>query len=152
MTNSIHIIDRTPTVDEHRALFEAVGWKLYAPEAAERALQNSLFGVVAFDGETLIGMGRIVGDGGKFFYIQDFAVLPAYQGQGVGKQMMARLMDYIKANAPHEPFVGLFATGVAIPFYQQFGFEPHLDALTGMWTVLPVDNTVPRLATREPDA
>jgi GNAT superfamily N-acetyltransferase len=141
MIDHVHLIARTPTVAEHRALFEAVGWKPYAPEAAEPALQNSLFGVVVFDGETLIGMGRIVGDGGKFFYIQDFAVLPAYQGKGVGKLMRQRLMDYIKTNAPHEPFVGLFATGVAIPFYEKFGFEQHLGVLTGMWTVLPGEDS-----------
>lgn len=135
------IVDRIPTVAEHRALFEAVGWKPYAPQAAEVGLRNSLFGVVALAGERVIGMARIVGDGGKFFYIQDFAVLPDYQGSGVGTRIMDRLMRWIEANAPHEPFVGLFATPVAIPFYGRYGFEQHLDALTGMWTVLPVDNT-----------
>ena len=140
-TGEYQLIDRVPTVAEHRALFEAVGWTLYAPAAAETALANSLCGVVALDGERLIGMGRVIGDGGKFFYVQDVAVLPEYQGKGVGTLIMDRLLAWIKANAPHEPFVGLFATDVAIPFYAKYGFEQHLDALTGLWTVLPVDNT-----------
>jgi len=141
MSPSYRILDRVPTVAEHRALFEAVEWHVYAPEAAEVGLRNSLFGVVALDGERIIGSGRIVGDGGKFFYIQDFVVRPEYQGQGVGKLMMDRLMAWIEANAPHEPFVGLFATGVAISFYQRYGFDQHPNALTGMFTVLDVDNT-----------
>ncbi len=136
-----HLIDRMPTVAEHRALFEAVGWKPYATAAAETSLAHSLCGAVVLDGECLIGMGRVIGDGGKFFYVQDVAVLPEYQGRGVGTLIMDHLLAWIKQNAPHEPFVGLFATGVAIPFYAKYGFEQHLDALTGLWTVLPVDNT-----------
>lgn len=140
-TGKYHLVERVPTVAEHRALFEAVGWTPYAPAAAETALANSLCGVVALDGERLVGMGRVIGDGGKFFYVQDVAVLPEVQGKGVGTLIMDRLLAWIKKNAPHEPFVGLFATGVAIPFYAKYGFEQHLDALTGLWTVLPVDNT-----------
>lgn len=141
MAGSIQLVERGPTVAEHAAVFEAVGWRPYAPQAAEIALSNSLFAVLAFDGDRLIGMGRIVGDGGKFFYIQDFAVLPDYQGRGVGRLMMDRLMGWVAERAPHEPFVGLFSTESAMAFYARYGFEQHLDALTGMWTVLPVDNT-----------
>ena len=71
----------------------------------------------------------------------DFAVCPDYQRHGVGKHMMECLMAYIKQHAPHEPFVGLFSTEAGMSFYRGFGFETHTEALTGMWTVLPVDNT-----------
>ncbi len=141
MAGSIRLVERVPTVAEHAAVFEGVGWRPYAPQAAEIALRNSLFAVLAYDGDRLIGMGRVVGDGGKFFYIQDFAVLPGWQGRGAGRLMMDRLMGWIADNAPHEPFVGLFSTEVAMAFYAKYGFEQHLDALTGMWTVLPVDHT-----------
>ncbi len=141
MTATYRVEQRTPTVDEHRALFEAVGWTVYAPQAAEISLRNSLCGVVVFDGETLIGMGRVIGDGGKFFYVQDVAVLPGYQKQGIGRLIMDRLLDWIKAHAPHEPFVGLFATDVAQNFYQYYGFEERREVLSGMWNVFPVDNT-----------
>ena len=140
------VTERMPTVDEHRALFEAVGWNPYAPEAASLALRNTLCGVVVHtpgdvnDIANLIGMGRVIGDGGKFFYIQDVAVRPAFQGQGVGRLIMDRLLAYIKRSAPHEPFVGLFATEVAWNFYKHYGFEPRTEVLSGMWNVLPVDN------------
>jgi GNAT superfamily N-acetyltransferase len=84
---------------------------------------------------------RIVGDGGKFYYIQDFAVRPEHQGKGLGTRMLEHLLAWIRAHAPHDPFVGLFATSVAIPLYQEYGFSEHRDELSGMWTVLPVDNT-----------
>ena len=138
---SYQVLERVPTVEEHRAMFEAVGWKPYATEAAAISLANSLCGVVVLDGDTLIGMGRVIGDGGKFFYIQDVAVLPAHQKHGVGRLIMDRLLDWIKANAPHEPFVGLFATDVAQRFYRHYGFDEHREVLSGMWDVLPVDHT-----------
>jgi GNAT superfamily N-acetyltransferase len=144
MAEDVQIIDRLPTVEEHRVMFEAVGWHPYAPQAAEIALRNSLFGVVAARGDQVVGMGRIVGDGGKFFYIQDVAVRPEHQAQGIGRQIMDRLIAWITENAPHEPFVGLFATGVAIPFYQQYGFAERRDVLSGMWMVLPAVDRTPR--------
>lgn len=122
-------------------MFEAVGWTPYAPQAAEISLRNTLHSVLAFDGDRLIGMGRVIGDGGKFFYVQDVAVLPEYQGQQIGRAIMDRLIAWIKANAPHEPFVGLFATDVAQQFYRHYGFDERREVLCGMWVVLPVDNT-----------
>ncbi len=137
---SYRIVERVPTVDEHRAMFEAVGWHPYAQQAAEVSLRNSLCGVVVFDGDTLIGTGRVIGDGGKFFYVQDVAVLPDYQKNGVGRLIMDRLLAWISANAPHEPFVGLFSTDVAQNFYGHYGFAENREVLSGMWNVLPVDN------------
>lgn len=136
------LIERLPTIAEHRAIFEAVGWTPYAPAAAEVSLRNSLFSVVVERAGTVIGIGRIIGDGGKFFYIQDVAVLPDVQGQGIGTLIMDRLIAWIKTHAPHEPFVGLFSTQVAQEFYKHYGFDERRAVLSGMWTVIPVDNTV----------
>ena len=134
------IVERIPTVEEHRAMFVAVSWQPYAPEEAAQALQNTLYGVVAVQDGQVIAMGRVIGDRGKFYYIQDFAVLPALQGQGIGQALMDRMLAYIKRSAPHEPFVGLFATSVAIPFYEKYGFAPRTEVLAGMWTVLPAED------------
>jgi GNAT superfamily N-acetyltransferase len=50
-------------------------------------------GVHMRDATDTIAMGRIIGDGGCFFQVVDIAVLPAYQGQGLGTQIMAALMQ-----------------------------------------------------------
>jgi ribosomal protein S18 acetylase RimI-like enzyme len=47
--------------------------------------EGSLAVVVALDGSQVIGMGRLVGDGVTYFYVQELAVLPAYQGRGIGR-------------------------------------------------------------------
>ena len=54
----------------------------------------------------VVGMGRIVGDGAIYFYIQDVAVKPEHQGRGVGRQIMEHLLAYLQAQAPPKAFSG----------------------------------------------
>lgn len=129
-------MDRLPTAEEHRRLFEAVGWREYEPEAVEASLRGSLAGCVAtLDGE-IVAMGRVIGDGGKFFYIQDVAVRPGLQGRGVGRAVMARLVERIREQAPASAFVGVFATPEAIGLYRSMGWDDRFGGLTGMGTML----------------
>jgi ribosomal protein S18 acetylase RimI-like enzyme len=86
------------------------------------SLAGSLTGVVAIKGSQVIGMGRLIGDGVKYFYVQDVAVLPAYQGYKIGSAMLDRLLDYVARTAPATAFVGLFATDSAVNLYQRHGF------------------------------
>ena len=67
-------------------------------------------------------MGRLVGDGVLYFYVQDVAVLPAYQGRGIGAALVDRLLQQVARLAPAQAFVGLFATAPAIPLYASRGF------------------------------
>jgi ribosomal protein S18 acetylase RimI-like enzyme len=135
------IVERLPTPDEHREMFQAVGWTPYTPAETEEALRNTRCGVVALNAGRVIAMGRVIGDGGKFYYIQDFAVRPEYQRQGVGQALMRHLLAYIRQAAPHEPFVGLFATDMGREFYRSFGFGERNEILTGMWLVMPADGS-----------
>src|SRR4029453_10256611 len=90
------VLDRLPTPSEHRRLAEAVGWAhAFDWETMPASLEGSLAGVVAIDGRNVVGMGRLVGDGVKYFYVQDLAVLPAYQGQGIGTALLRRLLDHV---------------------------------------------------------
>lgn len=98
------------------------------------SLDGSLAGVVALDGSQVVGMGRLVGDGVKYFYVQDLAVLPAYQGAGIGTALLRRLLDHVACTAPATAFVGLFATDGAVPLYQRDGFAPG--DMTGMFRLV----------------
>lgn len=128
--------DRAPTIGEHATMFEAVGWKPYNDVETERCLENSLYCIVAMEGEIIVGMGRLIGDRGKFFYIQDLAVRPEYQGRGIGNILMTRIMDFVKNEIVDEAFVGLFATDVAADFYAGFDILERPGALTGRFTIL----------------
>lgn len=130
---------RLPTLGEYRTLCDAVGWgEVINFEAAPRSLNNSQFGVTVLDGCRVVGMGRIVGDGAMYFYIQDVAVHPAYQGMGIGRRIVDALMEWVRRSAPERAFVGLFAAEGREAFYAHYGFMRH-PSLTGMFYVIPAD-------------
>lgn len=132
----IRIDHRLPSAEEHRRLSERVGWThaFHWPSMPD-SLNASLLGVVAMDDDEAIGMGRVVGDGVLYFYIQDVVVDPAYQGHGVGQRIVEALLEGIRAMAPAHAFVGLFATDAALPLYERNGFSRG--DMTGMFQVLP---------------
>ena len=77
-------------------------------------------------------MGRVIGDGGCFYQVVDIAVHPDYQRQGIGFQVMARLMEQLRSNAPASAYVSLIADGEACRLYEKFGFEFTAPASVGM--------------------
>ena len=70
-------------------------------------------------------MGRLVGDGARVFYIQDVFIKPEYQRRGIGKLIVAKLLEYIKSNGVVNSniMVGLMAAKGKEEFYQKFGFR-----------------------------
>lgn len=70
-------------------------------------------------------MGRLVGDGVMYWYLQEIIVLPEYQGKGIGKSIVNRLIEYIKNTAiPGTKIeIGLTAVKGKEPFYEKLGFE-----------------------------
>lgn len=118
----IALIERIPTAGEYNRLRQAVGWSTYADDNAARFLPNSLFAVCAHREDDLIGMARVIGDGGLAFYIQDVIVLPDHQRQGVGSILMDRIMAYIRRNAFAHSYVGLMSARGKEPFYEKYGF------------------------------
>ncbi len=121
---------------EYRHLCEAVGWgEVMNFEAARDALPRSLHAVVAVaDGKT-VGMGRIVGDGAIFFYVQDIAVAPPWQGRGVGAAILSALTTWVRETAPEKAFLGVFAVAGTERFYERFGFAQHAHDV-GMYQVV----------------
>ena len=129
-------VDAVPTVEEHGALAIAVGWHDdFHWESVPASLAGSLCGVVAYDDEDRpVAMGRVVGDGAFYFYIQDVAVHPDHQRRGLGRQVVARLRDQVMQIAGADCFVGLFATPDGQGLYASEGFVA--ENTVGMWQVL----------------
>jgi GNAT superfamily N-acetyltransferase len=127
---------RIPTPDEHRRLAESVGWgDSFWWESQPASLAGSVCGVVAHgeDGG-LVGMGRVVGDGAFYFYVQDVVVRPDHQGRGLGRQLVESLTEQVREIAPGHCFVGLFATPAAERLYGALGWQAQ--DMVGMWKVL----------------
>lgn len=93
-------------------------------EQVEKALKNNLFDVTAVYNGEVIGMGRLIGDGVMYWYLQEIIVLLEFQGRGIGTKIVNRLLDYIKENTSPGTFVsvGLTAAVGKETFYEKFGF------------------------------
>ena len=58
----------------------------------QKAFGNSMYKYFVFEGAQLIGVGRTLSDGVDCAYICDVAVHPEYQGTGIGKSIIKKLM------------------------------------------------------------
>ncbi|TBN56642.1 GNAT family N-acetyltransferase [Glaciihabitans arcticus] len=129
----IHALShRLPTAAEHLALAASVGWLDHfdAPTLAD-SLAGSLHGVVIESSGSVVAMGRVVGDGSHYFYLQDVIVHPAHSDDGLGSRVVSELLDWIRSAAAPRAFVGLFSSPEATDLYSEFGFEEPSD-MTGM--------------------
>lgn len=123
MNDNFTITNEPPTPIEYNDLRLEGGISGKSQEAASIGLKNSLFAVCFYDEKTLIGMGRVIGDGGAFFQIVDIVVKPSYQGKGLGKRIMGELMNYLDQNTYPGSYVSLIADDPANKLYEQFGFR-----------------------------
>lgn len=90
-------------------------------EHAGKALQNGLVNVSAIYQDELVGMGRLVGDGAMYWYLQEIIVLPQFQRKGIGTMIVKHLVDYAKTNSATGKFTtigGVSAKGKE-PFYEK---------------------------------
>ncbi len=94
-------------------------------EHARKALQNGLVNVSALYRGELVGMGRLVGDGAMYWYLQEIIVVPQFQGKGIGRMIVNHLVEYARVNSASGKFTtigGVSAKGKE-PFYEKMGFE-----------------------------
>ena len=104
-------------------LYQAVGWTNYTnqPQMLEQALPHSLAVYLAFDGEKIMGLIRLVGDGFSSVFVQDLIVLPSYQRRGIGSLLMKEaLKDYKDA---YQVQLVTEETESTLGFYRSMGFE-----------------------------
>lgn len=116
---------------------DAVDWEelsrlyLAAPLGDKRpcdlqtVFSNSRFRYLVYDAGRLVGAGRVLADGIDCAYLCDIAVHPSHQGLGIGKEIVARLVDLSKG---HRKII-LYAVPGREPFYRKFGFRRMATAM-----------------------
>ncbi|WP_152046963.1 GNAT family N-acetyltransferase [Aureimonas psammosilenae] len=138
------LVSETPSVEDYLRLRTVPPLSPKTAEAARRGLANTLFAVVLRHEGKVIGMGRVIGDGGCFFQIVDMAVEPPHQGRGLGKRIFGALVSWLDENAPDSAYVSLIADGDARHLYAKFGFAPVTPKSIGM--AMRIDATTRRAA------
>ena len=104
-------------------LYQAVGWTNYTnqPQMLEQALSHSLAIYLALDGDTVVGLIRLVGDGFSSVFVQDLIVLPSYQRQGIGSSLMKEALEDFKE--AYQVQLATEQTEKNVGFYRSMGFE-----------------------------
>ena len=113
----------TLTPDEFNTLRTSAGWRILDKSSAAKSIENTAFIVCVRDGEKAIGMARIISDYSYVNYISDVVVLPEYQGEGLGREIMSRIMTYINENTEQGQgkYIALMAAKGKEGFYEKFG-------------------------------
>jgi GNAT superfamily N-acetyltransferase len=102
-----------------------VGWQHpFPPEEHLRMLAESDYVVLAID--TAANANRVAGFVGALrdevqgAFITLLEVLPAYQGQGIGRELMTRMLERLR----HIQTIELMCDPEQVPFYERFGMHP----------------------------
>lgn len=128
------------SVEEFCDLQESVGFGRPNSKQIEIGLKNSIYTVSVEINNKIVGMGRLVGDNARIFYLQDIFVNPDYQKKGIGTAIVNKLLMYIEniRIKDCDIMVGLMAAKGKENFYKKFGFKnrPNSYQGSGMMTII----------------
>ncbi len=108
-------------------LFVAVGWSddgIITPSMLEKfnvPFINSTVVISAWIENELVGCVRVLSDRMFRSIIYDLAVMPKFQKQGIGKELVRRCIEHF----PDSEW--LAETETAAGFYEKMGFKPNKD-------------------------
>lgn len=105
--------------DELSALYEAAPLGNKNPSGLKTAFANSMFKCFVYEDGKLVGVGRALADGVDCSYICDVALLPSHQGLGLGKQIVAKLLELSRG---HKKII-LYSVPGKETFYKKLGFK-----------------------------
>ncbi|KAI5326126.1 hypothetical protein L3X38_035200 [Prunus dulcis] len=125
-----------------QALCDKVGWPRRPLSKLAAALKNSYMvatlhsvrkspGSEGNDQKKLIGMARATSDHAFNATIWDVLVDPGYQGQGLGKPLVEKLIRALLQRDIGN--ISLFADSQVVEFYQNLGFETDPEGIKGMF-------------------
>ncbi len=124
------------TAKEYNYLSSQVGWDSYSEQQMQKAIEGSSYVAVAiYDGEP-VAAARLISDGACYGIIADVTVSPKCQGQGVGRELVLRIIDYIKGSLDSggEYRLNVMAYKDREKFYEKLGFvfRPNIDLGAGL--------------------
>jgi|TARA_B100001758_G_scaffold186270_1_gene163081 GNAT superfamily N-acetyltransferase len=126
------IEEAAPDVETFLRLRAGAGMRPRSVRGATKGLGQELFSVILKleESDEIVGMGRVVGDGGTIFVICDMMVIESFQKNGGGTMIMDSIMRYLLEEAPPRSYINLMAD--VDGFYERWGFEPSLPRSRGM--------------------
>lgn len=113
------------TIEDYNQLRLSVDFIEICPNRARIALANSLYKVIALEGDKPVGMARVVGDGGYVYFICDVIVNPSCQSQGLGRRLIENVLSWLESQVEPEEtiMVNLMSAMNKEAFYEKLGFH-----------------------------
>lgn len=133
MNDTFIFNEQLPDPEKYWDLFQTTGWNLeynFSVTDLARAIQNSWYVISIYHSDELIGFGRIIADGVHHALIVDLIIHPDYQGKGLGRRLLDRLVQKCKDNKIRD--IQLFAARDKSGFYTKSGFEKRPSNAPGM--------------------
>lgn len=93
-------------------------------EKIRSAYQKSYKFALAWDGDKIVGAGRMISDGECYGWIHDVAVLSDYRKKGIGRVIIETLIE-----GNEGLLIGLTSSFEAVDFYSKLGFNRHKTAM-----------------------
>lgn len=110
----------TDTIDLYKALewYQLSG---YTDEDIEKA-NASFYSCYAYDGDKLVGLGRVASDGLIAAIMSGICVRTDYRRHGIGAEIVKRIVDYCQTGL-YKLSVQIFCEDSLIKWYEGMGFE-----------------------------
>lgn len=114
--------------EELRQFLSEQGWaeRVRDLDRFRTMLEGSALTVVAVDGDNIVGFARALCDGATNAYISTVAVAPDRRGQGIGRELVERLMS---GDTDGRITWVLRARPDSVGFWSRLGFTPSSIAM-----------------------
>lgn len=137
-SNDVYIVfstDRDIDLYDLEELCDAVGWSRRPLRKVRKAIQHSFLVISMWEKRgaqrRLIGFSRATSDHAFNATIWDVVVHPDYQGQGLGKKLMKKMIEKLRNEDISN--ITLFADPQVVGFYQGLGFMSDPEGIKGMF-------------------
>lgn len=133
----ISYTSEVPLAKNFKRLYDTTGWGPIERDESfyQRALQGSWFMCCGYAGDQLVGFGRVISDGGLHAFITEMIIAPEFQGNGLGRNLLDRLVAHCLAHGVTD--IQLFCAEGKADFYVKGGFTARAISRPGMQYVLP---------------
>lgn len=122
-----------PNIEQYYPLYLETGWNellRLSKDDVKKALKGSYICICAYDGNELVGFGRVNSDGVVYAGIFDVIVRQTHQHRGIGKLIVKKLIEHCQTNGIRS--IHLFSASGKREFYEKLGFEARPDDMPGM--------------------
>ena len=129
----IKYTENPPQPEEFEYLYKSTGWDStieITEDSIKQVIKSTWYWVSAIHKNKVVGIGRLLSDGALYALVCDMIVLPEYQSNGIGKQILKKLKE--KCFKENIQKVWLISAPGKSDFYEKLGFISRPDDAPGM--------------------